>query len=83
MSSFKSHQFKAYYYIYIMYNFFNFPFKLTQLPHPLFSLDVEQALCSHDKHPHLRLELLWDPAHRDRYIILNPFSIKCNFVIVK
>ncbi|KAJ8728129.1 hypothetical protein PYW08_016514 [Mythimna loreyi] len=39
-----------------------------ELPHPLFSLDVEQALCAHDKHPHLRLELLWDPAHRDSII---------------
>lgn len=39
-----------------------------ELPHPLFSLDVEQALCSHDKHPHLRLELLWDAAHRDSII---------------
>ncbi|CAB3230092.1 unnamed protein product [Arctia plantaginis] len=39
-----------------------------ELPHPLFSLDVEQALCSHDKYPHLRLELLWDPAHRDSII---------------
>ncbi|RVE40163.1 hypothetical protein evm_015187 [Chilo suppressalis] len=36
-----------------------------ELPHPLFALDVEQALCAHDKYPHLRLELLWDPAHRD------------------
>ncbi|XP_063824928.1 uncharacterized protein LOC135074537 [Ostrinia nubilalis] len=39
-----------------------------ELPHPLFALDVEQALCAHDKHPHLRLELLWDPAHRDSII---------------
>ncbi|XP_021189529.3 ubiquitin carboxyl-terminal hydrolase 31 isoform X1 [Helicoverpa armigera] len=39
-----------------------------ELPHPLFSLDVEQALCAHDKHPHLRLELLWDAAHRDSII---------------
>ncbi|XP_041978074.1 ubiquitin carboxyl-terminal hydrolase 31 [Aricia agestis] len=39
-----------------------------ELPHPLFSLDVEQALCAHDKYPHLRLELLWDPAHRDSII---------------
>ncbi|XP_013142961.1 PREDICTED: ubiquitin carboxyl-terminal hydrolase 31, partial [Papilio polytes] len=38
------------------------------LPHPLFALEVEQALCSHDKHPYLRLELLWDPAHRDSII---------------
>ncbi|KAJ2946028.1 hypothetical protein O0L34_g4947 [Tuta absoluta] len=39
-----------------------------ELPHPLFALDVEQALCPHDKYPHLRLELLWDPAHRDSII---------------
>ncbi|KAM3964393.1 ubiquitin specific protease 15/31 [Aphomia sociella] len=39
-----------------------------ELPHPLFALDVEQALCAHDKYPHLRLELLWDPAHRDSII---------------
>ncbi|XP_072932015.1 ubiquitin carboxyl-terminal hydrolase 31 [Epargyreus clarus] len=39
-----------------------------ELPHPLFALDVEQALCAHDKHPHLRLELLWDPVHRDSII---------------
>lgn len=39
-----------------------------ELPHPLFALDVEQALCAHDKHSHLRLELLWDPAHRDSII---------------
>ncbi|XP_063533987.1 ubiquitin carboxyl-terminal hydrolase 31 [Cydia strobilella] len=39
-----------------------------ELPHPLFALDVEQALFAHDKHPHLRLELLWDPAHRDSII---------------
>ncbi|KAL4712325.1 hypothetical protein ACJJTC_004087 [Scirpophaga incertulas] len=39
-----------------------------ELPHPLFALDVEQALCAHDKHPHLRLELLWDAAHRDSII---------------
>ncbi|XP_039753826.1 ubiquitin carboxyl-terminal hydrolase 4 [Pararge aegeria] len=41
---------------------------LPELPHPLFALDVEQALCAHDKYPHLRLELLWDPAHRDSII---------------
>ncbi|CAH2106428.1 unnamed protein product [Euphydryas editha] len=39
-----------------------------ELPHPLFALDVEQALCAHDKYSHLRLELLWDPAHRDSII---------------
>lgn len=39
-----------------------------ELPHPLFSLDVEQALCPHDKYPYLRLELLWDPSHRDSII---------------
>lgn len=39
-----------------------------ELPHPLFALDVEQALCPHDKHPHLRLELLWDPEQRDNII---------------
>ncbi|XP_013169466.1 PREDICTED: ubiquitin carboxyl-terminal hydrolase 31 [Papilio xuthus] len=39
-----------------------------ELPHPLFALEVEQALCAHDKHPYLRLELLWDPAHRDSII---------------
>ncbi|XP_045525796.1 ubiquitin carboxyl-terminal hydrolase 31 isoform X1 [Pieris brassicae] len=41
---------------------------LPELPHPLFALDVEQALCAHDKYPHLRLELLWDPVHRDSII---------------
>ncbi|XP_013199948.2 ubiquitin carboxyl-terminal hydrolase 4 [Amyelois transitella] len=39
-----------------------------ELPHPLFALAVEQALCAHDTHPHLRLELLWDAAHRDSII---------------
>ncbi|CAG5031542.1 unnamed protein product [Parnassius apollo] len=43
-------------------------FLQPELPHPLFALDVEQVLCAHDKHPHLRLELLWDPAHRDSII---------------
>ncbi|KAJ0177197.1 hypothetical protein K1T71_007206 [Dendrolimus kikuchii] len=40
-----------------------------ELPHPLFALDVEQALCAHDRHPHLRLELLWDSVHRDSIIV--------------
>ncbi|GBP90843.1 Ubiquitin carboxyl-terminal hydrolase 31 [Eumeta japonica] len=39
-----------------------------ELPHPLFALDVEQALCPHHKYPNLRLELLWDPIHRDSII---------------
>ncbi|XP_048482741.1 ubiquitin carboxyl-terminal hydrolase 4 [Plutella xylostella] len=39
-----------------------------ELPHPLFALDVEQALVSHEKYPYLRLELLWDATHRDSII---------------
>ncbi|XP_050667037.1 ubiquitin carboxyl-terminal hydrolase 31 [Leptidea sinapis] len=39
-----------------------------ELPHPLFALDVEQALVSHDKYPHLRLELQWEPQHRDSIV---------------
>lgn len=40
-----------------------------ELPHPLFALDVEQAMCAHNKYPHLKLELLWDSVHRDSIIV--------------